>query len=106
MFQQAIILNRVEEELPSASDVAKADDKEFQEIMENAARSIEDLIAQLNDSPGDPFEHPLHELLGLDKELWGIRGLLKVETVKKVQLEEHIEREKHKAFQNREQPKI
>ena len=93
------MLNRVEEELPSASDVAKADDIELQEIMENTVRSREDLIAQLDDqtpSPGDSYEHPLHVLLGLDKELRSIRGLLKVETVKKVPLEERIEREKHK----------
>ena len=33
------MLNRVEKELPSKSDVAKVDDKELQEITENAARS-------------------------------------------------------------------
>ena len=32
------MLSRVEEELPSASDVAKADDIELQEIMENTAK--------------------------------------------------------------------
>ena len=32
------MLNRVEEELPSTSDVAKADDIELQEIMENTAK--------------------------------------------------------------------
>ena len=52
MAQQAIMLNRVEEELPSASDVDKADDIELQEIMENTVRSTEDLIAQLVDPPG------------------------------------------------------
>ena len=40
----------------------------------------------------DLFEHPLHELLGLDKQLGSIRGLLKVEVAKKVQLEEHTEK--------------
>ena len=35
--------------LPSASDIAKADDVELQEIMENAARSMEDLVTQLHD---------------------------------------------------------
>ena len=49
MARQPIILNRVERELPSASDVAKADDIELQEIKENAARSMEDLITQLED---------------------------------------------------------
>ena len=38
----------------------------------------------------------LHELLGLDKELRSIRGLLKVKTRKKVQLQQRIEKEKHK----------
>ena len=38
------MLNRVEEELPSVSDVAKVDDIELQEIMENAARSTENVI--------------------------------------------------------------
>ena len=64
------MLNRVEEELPSLSDVAKADDIELQGIMENTVRSTEDLIAKLNNqrhSPGDLFEHPLHKLFGLDK---------------------------------------
>ena len=51
-----IMLNRVEEELLSAFDIAKADDTELQEIMENAANSTEDLIAQFDDPP---FEHPL-----------------------------------------------
>ena len=43
-------------------DVAKVDDIELQEIMENAARSTTDLIAQLDDKLGDLLEHPLHEL--------------------------------------------
>ena len=45
--RQAVMLNRVEEELPSITDVAKADDIELQEIMENAARSTGNLIEQL-----------------------------------------------------------
>ena len=36
------MLNRVEEELPSVSDIAKADAIELQEIMENAMKSTED----------------------------------------------------------------
>ena len=66
------MLNRVEEEMPFASDIAKADDIELQEILENAARNTEDLIAQLDNKMhplGDSFKHPLHKLLGLDKEL-------------------------------------
>ena len=40
------MLNKVEEELHSASDVAKADDIELQEIMNNVARSMENPIEQ------------------------------------------------------------
>ena len=45
--QQAVMLNRMEEELPSVCDVAKADDIELQKFMENTARSTENLIEQL-----------------------------------------------------------
>ena len=45
--RQAIMLNRVEDELPSASDVAKEDDIELQEVTENAAKSTRDLIVFL-----------------------------------------------------------
>ena len=82
--QQSLILNRAEEELqPSAPDIAKADEIEFQEIIECAAKSMEDLITQFK---GQEML-PMHELLGLDKQLRNIRGLLKVEVAKKVQLE-------------------
>ena len=76
--QQAAMLNRVEEELPSASDVTKADDIELKEI----AKSTEDLISQMKNDQSqtdDLFEYPLRELLGLDKQLRSIRGSLKVE---------------------------
>ena len=39
---------------------------------------------------------PMLELLGLDKQLRSIRGLLKVEVAKKVQLDKSINKEKHK----------
>ena len=45
--QQAEMLNRVKEELPSTSDITKADGIELQEIMENASKSMEDLISQM-----------------------------------------------------------
>ena len=45
--QKAAVLNRVKEELPSASDVAKADGIELKEITDSAARSTNDLIPQL-----------------------------------------------------------
>ena len=96
---EAVMLNKVKEELPSASDVAKADDIEHQEITENAMESAEDLILKIKSNQSqtdDLFKYPLRELLGLDKQLRSIRGSLKVEMAKKVQLEEHIKKEKRK----------
>ena len=92
----------MEEELPSASDVAKADDIELQEITENAMKSTEDLITQFE---GEEML-PMHELLGLDKQLRSIMGSLKVEAAKKVQLEESIKKEKHKLEELREHPGV
>ena len=79
-------------ELPSSSEIAKADDIELEEIAEKAS----DIISQIKDvqtDTDDLFEHPLRELLGLDKQLRSIRGSPKVEVVKKAQLEEHITKE-------------
>ena len=70
---QAVMLNRVEEELPSITDVAKADDIELQEIMENVARSTGNLIEQLEGESSDDL--PMRELLGLDKQLGSITGV-------------------------------
>ena len=100
--EQAVMLNRVEEELPSASDVAKADDIELHEITENAMKSMEDLIAQFEGQE----TLPMHELLGLDKQLRSFRGSLKVEVAKKVQLEESIKKEKCKLEEFREHPGV
>ena len=86
--RQASLLNEAEEEMPSASDVDKANDIELQEIV----KSTENLISQMSQTD-DLFEHPLRELLGLDKQLRSIRGSLRVEVAKKVQLEEHIKKE-------------
>ena len=75
--QQAEMLNKAVEELPSASDMTKADDIELQEIV----KSTEDLIFQVKDvqtDTDDLLEHPLHELVGLDAQLRSIRGSLKV----------------------------
>ena len=77
--QQAVMLNRVEEKLPSVSDVAKADDIELQEIMESIAKSMEDLITQFKGQEA----LPIGELLTLDKQLRSIRGSLKVEVAKR-----------------------
>ena len=81
--QQAVMLNKAAEELPSESDITKADDIELQEIAEKTW----DIISQIKDVQTDTkdlFEHPLLELLGLDKQLRTIRGSLKVKVAKKV----------------------
>ena len=84
--QQAVMLNKAAEELPSESDISKADDIELHEIAEKASKSMEDFILQSNDqhSQTDELcEHPLHDLLGLDKQLTSMRGSLNVEVAKK-----------------------
>ena len=48
----------------------------------------------------------MQELLGLDKQLRSIRGSLKVEVVKKVQLEEHIAKEHRKLEEFWEYPGV
>ena len=50
------MLKRLEEELPSASVVAKADDLELQKIVEHTTRSTGDFIAQLDDPLGDSLD--------------------------------------------------
>ena len=91
-------------ELPSSSEIAKADDIELEEIAEKAS----DIISQIKDvqtDTDDLFEHPLRELLGLDKQLRSIRGSLKVEVAKKVQLNGHIEMEKIKLGEIQDDPR-
>ena len=71
--RQAVMLNKAAEELPSESDITGADDIELQEIAEKASG----IISQIKDVQTDTdelFEHPLCELLGLDKQLRSIRG--------------------------------
>ena len=90
--RQAVMLNKAAEELPSESDITKTDYIELQEIAEKSS----DIISQIRDVQTDTedlFEHPLRELSGLDKQLRTIRGSLKVEVAKKVELEEHITKE-------------
>ena len=90
--RQAVMLNKAAEALPSESDITGADDIELQEIAEKASG----IISQTKDVQTDTedlFEHPLQELLGLDKQLRSIRGSLKVEVAKQVELEECINRE-------------
>ena len=81
--QQPVMLNKAAEELPSESDITKADDMELQEIAEKAS-SIISQIKKVQTDTEDLFEHPLRELLGLDKQLRTIRGSLKVEVAKKL----------------------
>ena len=107
--KQAVALNKAQEEMPSASDVNKADDIELQEIAENAKKSTENLIFQIKDIQTDTydlFEHPFQELLDLDTQLRSIRGLLKVEVAKKVQLEECIAKEHQKLKEFQEYPEV
>ena len=89
---QAVMLNKAAEELPSESDITGADDIELQEIAEKALGVISQ-IKNVQTNTEDLFEHPLHELLDLDKQLRSIRGFLKVEVACKVELEEHIDEE-------------
>ena len=80
--RQAVMLNKAAEELPSESDIIRVDDIELQEIAEKAS----DIISQIKDVQTDTdelFEHPLRELLGLDKQLGSIRGSLKAEVAKR-----------------------
>ena len=103
--RQAIMLNKAAEELPSESDITKADDIELQEI----AEKVSGIISQIKDVQTDTedlFEHPLHELLGLDKQLRSIRGSLKVEVAKKLELEERITKERRKLEEFREYPGV
>ena len=90
---QALMLNKAAEELPSESEITKADDIELQEIVEKASGIISQ-IKDVQTDTEDLFENSLHELLGLDKKLRSIRGSLKVELAKKVELEEHIDKER------------
>ena len=81
--RQAVMLNKAAEELPSESDITKADDTELQEIVEKASGIISQ-IKDVQTNTEDLFEHPLQELLGLDKQLRSIRGSLKVEAAKRL----------------------
>ena len=107
--RQAVMLNKATEELPSESDITRADDIELQEIAEKATKSTEDLISHLNDQQSQTdelFEHPVLELLGLDTQLRSIRGSLKAEIAKKVELEECIAKERCKLEEFRDYPRV
>ena len=81
--RQAVMLNKAAEELPSESDITRADDIELQEIAEKASGIISQ-IKDVQTDTDDLFEHPFRELLGLDKQLRSIRGSLKVEVAKRL----------------------
>ena len=81
--RQAVMLNKAAEELPSESDITRVDDIELQEIAEKASGIISQ-IKDVQTDTEDLFEHPLPELLGLDKQLRSIRGSLKVEVAKRL----------------------
>ena len=100
---QAVMLNKAAEELPSESDITGADDIELQEIAEKASGIISQ-IKDVQTDTEDLFENHLRKLLGLDKQLRSIRGSLKVEVAKKVDLEEHIAKEHPKLEEFREYP--
>ena len=103
--REFVMLNKAEEELPSTSDIAKADEIELQEIV----KSMENLISQMSQTD-DSFEEEetllMQELLGLDKQLRSIRGSLEVEVAKKVQLEERIAKECRKLIEFRKYPGV
>ena len=101
--RQAVMLNKAAEELPSESDITGADDIGLQEIAGKASGIISQ-IKDVQTDTDDLFEHPLRELLGLDKQLRSIRGSLKVEVAKKVDLEDHITKELRKLEEFREYP--
>ena len=91
-------------QLPSSSEIAGMEEIELEEI----AKSIEDLIFQINNQSqtDELFEHPLHELSGLDKQHRSIRSSLKVEVAKKLELEECIAKERRKLEEFREYPGV
>ena len=88
--------------LPSIHEIAGMDEIELEEI----AKSTEDLIFQINSQSqiDELFEHPLRELLGLDKQLRSIRGSLKVEVAKMLELEQYIAQQQQKLEEFREYP--
>ena len=80
------------------------DDIELQAIVEKASGIISQ-IKDIQTDTEDLFEHPLRELLGLDKQRRSIRGSLKVEKAKKVELDGHIEMENIKLGEIQDDPR-
>ena len=100
--RKSAMLRRTERELPSASDVTKADEIELKEITDKSITSMDDLIRELSSDRGtqtgedDPDMPTMRELQGLDKELRSIRGSLKVEAAKKVEIKHKLTQEYRK----------
>ena len=94
--------------LPSESDITRADDIELQEFAEKVLKSMEDLISHINNQSqtDDLFEYPLRDLSGLDKQLRSIRGSLKVEVAKKAELKECIKKEHRKLKEFQEHHRV
>ena len=89
--RQATMLNKIEEELSSASKITKASDVELENLTDMVTTNVEEMIHMGRDTQTDDlFKYPLRELLGLDKKLKNIRGSLASEVAKKVKLEQHI----------------
>ena len=96
------VQREIEEKLPSASDITKADEIELKEITRKAIDVNEDLIKEISSDRGtqtgedDPDMPTMRELQGLDKELRSIRGSLKVEAAKKVEIKQKLTQEYRK----------
>ena len=93
--RHTVMLNKAAEELPSESDITKADDIELQEIAEKTSGIISQ-IKDVQTDTEDLFKHgpvgpgvavrslPFRELLGLDAQLRSIRGSLRVEVAERL----------------------
>ena len=103
--RQVVTLNKAAEELPSESDITGVDDIELQEIAEKSSGIISQ-IKDVQTDTEDLFEHPLRELLSLDKQLRSISSSLKVEVAKKFELQEHIAKEHQKLEEFRKYPRV
>ena len=89
----------------SESDIIGEDDIELQEIAERTSGIISQ-IKDVQTDTEDLFKNPSRELLDLDKQLRSVRGSLKVEVAKKVELEEHIAKECQKLEEFWEYPGV
>ena len=100
----ALDLMEKQAQLPSIHEITGVEEIELEEI----AKNTEDLVFQINNKSqtDELFEHPLRELLGLDKQLRSKRGSLKVEVAKKLELEKCIAKECHKVEEFREYPRV